>query len=112
VAADGMVYVIDSNQQEFARYRLGGTKDQNPNPTGLTDEYCRPDEIIADVKLRHEVIDNCEETRPRKPPFPTVKAGKYDMYNLASVPNIKTPSGQERFTCDRSLNPTIKAEND
>lgn len=112
VAADGMVYVIDYKQQEFARYRLDGTKGQNPNPTGLTDEYCRPDEIITDVGLRHEVIDNCEKNRPRKPPFPTVKAGKYDMYNLASVPNIKTRSGQERFTCDPSLNPIIKAEDD
>lgn len=112
VAADGMVYVIDSKQREFARYRLDGTKDQNPNPTGLTEEYCWPDEDIADVRQHTEHVENCERTRPRKPPFPTVKAGKYDMYNLGSVPNIKTPSGQERFTCDRSLNPAIKAEDD
>lgn len=36
----------------------------------------------------------------------------YDWENLATVPDVKTPSGQERFTCDSSLNPPPRPDDE
>lgn len=106
VTAEGVIYVIPQHRQFFYRNRLDGTKQQrwdDIQSTGLTDRRCwrGVGESLAE--------DECEAKNSPNSPLPE---GKYDPRNLSSIPNIKSPSGQERFTCDRSLNPAIKAEDD
>jgi hypothetical protein len=111
VTKDGYIYVIPKNKKFFYRYRLNGTKDQSPEGTATGDERCWPGEgLKLGIKEHIDWVESCEENRVRKPPFPPMEPGKYDMYDLASIPDVKTPSSQERFTCDPSLNPVVEGE--
>lgn len=106
VTPEGLIYVIPQHRQFYSRYRLDGTKKQrwdDIQSTALTDRRCwrGVGESIAE--------DECEAKKSPNSPLPE---GKFDPRNLSSIPTVKTPSGQERFTCDPSLNPVIKPEDD
>jgi hypothetical protein len=110
VTKEGYIYVIRGHRHTYYRYRLDGTKNQRLEGIS-TDERCvldRPPSMGIQEHL--EMEQSCEDSRPRKPPFPPLPPGKYDMYDFASIPRVQTPSGQNRFTCDPSLNPVIKDE--
>jgi hypothetical protein len=111
VTKDGYIYVIPKHKKFFYRYRLNRTKDQSPEGTATGDERCWPGEgLKLGIKEHIDWVESCEENRVRKPPFSPMEPGKYDMYDLASIPDVKTPSSQERFTCDPSLNPVVEEE--
>ncbi|SIR23944.1 hypothetical protein SAMN05421829_111176 [Aromatoleum tolulyticum] len=50
-------------------------------------------------------LDGTPDQRPRGTSLSDRKDGVFNWEDVASVPNVKTPSGQDRFTCDTSLNP-------
>lgn len=107
VTKEGYVYVIPWHKRFYYRKHLDGTKNQRLEGVSI-DERCvldRPPSMTIQEHLKME--QSCEDSRPRKTPFPPLPTGKYDMYDLASIPGVQTPSGQERFTCDPSLNPVI-----
>jgi hypothetical protein len=107
VTKEGYIYVIPWHKHFYYRYRLNGSKDQYATPTG--DERCWPENSDAMSSLESRALEEkCNTSRSKKPPFPPLPPGRYDEYDFASIPGIKTPSGQERFTCDPSLNPVIK----
>jgi len=108
VTKEGYIYVIPK-KSFYYRIRLDGTKDQNPRGTPIGDERCWPENSDAMSSLESRALEEkCNASRTKKPPFPPIKPGRYDQYDFASIPRVKTPSGQERFTCDPSLNPVIK----
>ena len=108
VTREGYIYVIPQHRQFYYRYHLDGTKDQYPKGTSTGDERCWPENSDAMSTLEsRDLEEKCNDSRSRRAPFPPLPPGKYDRYDLASIPKVKTPSGQERFTCDPSLNPVI-----
>lgn len=50
-------------------------------------------------------LDGTLDQRPKGTSLGDRKDGVYNREDVASVPDAKTPSGQERFSCDSSLNP-------
>ncbi|PKO30300.1 MAG: hypothetical protein CVU34_19540 [Betaproteobacteria bacterium HGW-Betaproteobacteria-7] len=108
VTKEGHIYVIPWHRHMYSRYRLDGTKDQNPKGTAIRDERCAPENTDTMSSFDRQALEEkCNDSRTKKPPFPPLPPGRYDEYDFASVPRIKTTSGQERFTCDPSLNPVI-----
>lgn len=57
-------------------------------------------------------LDGTPNQRPVGTALADDKNGLYDWENLATVPEVKTPSGQERFTCDSSLNPPARPDDE
>ncbi|AKU14583.1 hypothetical protein AzCIB_4698 [Azoarcus sp. CIB] len=55
-------------------------------------------------------LDGTPDQRPRETSLEDRKNGIYNWEDVASVPEVKTPSGQERFTCDSSLNPPARTD--
>lgn len=110
VTGDGYIYVIPHHKKFYYRKYLDGSKNQRLE--GISgDERCWPDDDLKlGIKEHIDWIESCEENRVRNPPFPPLEAGKYDKYDLSSIPDVKTPSSQERFTCDPSLNPVVEEE--
>lgn len=105
VSADGYVYISVKGESEYRRYNIelgsfSQEKEERCTPEGYPETW-GSDEYYFQVT-------ECMNSRRRTPPFPPVPEGRYDRYDLASIPDVHTPSGQDRFTCDPSLNPAIK----
>jgi hypothetical protein len=111
VTKDGYIYVVPWHKRFYYRKHLDGTKNQRLEGVSI-DERCVLERSPGMSIQEHlEMEQSCEESRPRKAPFSPLPSGKFDKYDLASIPEIKTPSGQQRFTCDPSLNP-VAADDD
>jgi hypothetical protein len=104
----GYAYVSRPGHSTYSRYRDGDMG------SALLDDRCTP---VDDVDGSGNTLDydefwgsreRCNNTRKKTPPFPPVPDGRYDRYDLGAIPDVRTPSGQERFTCDPSLNPVIE----
>lgn len=57
-------------------------------------------------------LDGTPDQRPRGTSLRDREDGVYNWEDVASVPEVKTPSGQERFTCDSSLNPPARTDDE
>ena len=108
VTKDGYAYITKPNYPMVTRYHNGGLG------SALGEERCfPPDDLWGDDPYEHQeersnFETKCKENRTETPPFPPVPKGRYDTYDLGAVPDVRTPSGQDRFTCDPSLNPVIE----
>ena len=110
VTKDGYAYITKPNYPMVTRYHNGDMG------SSLSEERCAPPLELLDPPAnpyehwdeRAKFEAECEENRTRTPPFPPVPEGRYDRYDLGAVPDVRTPSGQDRFTCDPSLNPVIE----
>jgi hypothetical protein len=111
VTKDGYAYITKPNYSTVTRYHNGSLG------SALREERCSPPpELRGDgkspdyehIEARAKFESECKRTRKRTPPFPPLREGSYDTYDLGAVPDVHTPSGQDRFTCDPSLNPVIE----
>lgn len=85
-----------------------------PNPTELLDTDVR---VTADGLIyvipshRHHMyryrLDGTPNQRPESTGLTDEREGQYNSEDVTSIPDIRTPSGQERFSCDTSLNPVV-----
>lgn len=97
-------------------------------PWGTNDRSARRDIEATEVRVtadgfiyvipwhRHHYyryrLDGTPDERPRGTSLEDRENGVYNWENLAAVPEVNTPSGQERFTCDPSLNPPPREEDE
>ncbi|WP_374326726.1 hypothetical protein [Azonexus sp.] len=110
VTKDGYVYIVPMHLDYYIRRRFDGFENGKPWGFGSGErcELIRPPNMSTSEHLA--LTKACEESRRKKPPFPPLEPDRYDEYNFSSIPLVKTPSGQERFACDPSLNPVVEEE--